>query len=333
MHLSEADLNLFVVLEVIHREGNITRAARQLNLTQPAISHALKRLRQLLHDPLFVRRGANMVPTPFTRTIIGQVRQALQILEVSLHENSPFDPAHTRRNFYLGLRDSSEAIVLPWLARRLQEAAPGVSIASVRVNRRDIETELSHGSIDLAMDIPLSVGDEIRHKWIFRDRLVVVARRGHRSIPAKLGLEAYLEQSHILVSLRRVGPGLEDVELAKLGKRRRIGVRCQHYFEACRLVSQTDMLLTMSERYARLLNTQFHNRLLPFPAQVPFLDVHLYWHASAENDPANRWLREQLEKAFTQSPRKGPSQSVPRVRREYVAAAQNLRGVMRSSPI
>jgi DNA-binding transcriptional LysR family regulator len=300
VHLSQIDLNLFVVLDAIYREGNITRAGHQLNLTQPAISHGLRRLRELLRDPLFVRQGPNMVPTPFTRTIIGQVRQALQILEVNLHENQQFDPVHTRRTFSLGLRDSSEAIVLPALVGRLQEAAPGISLASVRVNRRDLEAELANGSIDLAMDIPLSLGEDIRQKWIFRDRLVVVARSGHPRISAPLDLDTYLSETHIMVSLRRSGPGLEDTELIRLGKRRRIGLRCQHFFEACRLVSQTELLLTMPERYAQLLNTHFGNRLYPFPARVPFLDVHLYWHESAENDAANRWLRKEIEKAFAQ---------------------------------
>lgn len=300
MHLSQIDLNLFVVLDEIYREGSITRASRQLNLTQPAISHALKRLRQLLNDPLFVRKGSNMVPTPFTRTIIGQVRQALQILEVNLYENRQFDPVHTRRIFYLGLRDSSESIVLPSLVRRLQEAAPDIGIASVRVARRGMEAELANGSLDLAMDIPLTVGEDICQKWIFRDRLIVVARPGHPAISSGLDLDTYLAQTHIIVSLRRMGPGLEDVELIRLGQRRRIGLRCQHYFEACRLVSQTDMLLTMPERYAKLLNTQFKNRLWPFPAEVPVLDVHLYWHESAENDPANRWLRQEIVEAFAE---------------------------------
>lgn len=298
MHLGNVDLNLFVVLETIYREGNITRAGHQLNLTQPAISHSLRRLRALLNDPLFVRHGANMVPTPFTRTIIGQVREALQILELNLYKNQQFDPVHTRRSFSIGLRDSSEATILPALMQRLQQAAPEVSINSVRVNRRDLESELVSGSIDLALDIPLSVGDEIVHKSIFRDRIIVVARPGHPAIHSRLTLPNYLSQTHILVSLRRTGPGLEDIELTRIGKRRRVGLRCQHYFEACRLVRQTDMLLTMPERYALLLNTHFKNRLYPFPAKVPFLDVHLYWHVSAENDPSNRWLRQEIEKAF-----------------------------------
>jgi DNA-binding transcriptional LysR family regulator len=105
--------SLFVVLEAIYREGNITRAGHQLNLTQPAISHALKRLRDLLKDPLFVRRGAHMIPTPFTRNMIDQVREALQILEVNLQESHQFDPTHTRRNFHISLWEYAGTLILP----------------------------------------------------------------------------------------------------------------------------------------------------------------------------------------------------------------------------
>jgi len=124
VHLSQVDLNLFVVLEAIYREGNLTRAGLQLNLTQPAISHALKRLRDLLQDPLFVRQGPRMVPTPFTRNMIEQVRQALQILEVNLSESRNFVPENTRRNFHLSLWEYAEALILPHLLRRLARAAP-----------------------------------------------------------------------------------------------------------------------------------------------------------------------------------------------------------------
>ena len=140
MHLSQVDLNLFVVLEAIYREGNLTRAGRQLKLTQPAMSHALKRLRELLKDPLFIREGANMVPTPFSRNMINEVRQALQILEVSLYENRNFDPAHTRRNFQVGFWELMESTILPplmssWSGRQsgatwalLKSWSPGIAI-------------------------------------------------------------------------------------------------------------------------------------------------------------------------------------------------------------
>jgi DNA-binding transcriptional LysR family regulator len=297
VHLSQVDLNLFVVLEAIYREGNLTRAGRQLKLTQPAMSHALKRLRELLKDPLFIREGANMVPTPFSRNMINDVRQALQILEVNLYEDRNFDPAHTRRNFQIGFWEIMEAMILPQLSRVMAKAAPEISITTLRVKRREIETELASGSLDLVLDIPITMSDSIRQTPLFSDRVVVMARAGHPAISGELDLDTYLRQDHILVSSRRLGPSLVDAELNRKGRKRRIVLRCQHYFAACRVVSETDMLLTIPEHYAQLLNSRFNHRMYPFPLKsLQQLEIHMYWHESAENDPPNRWLREQIGK-------------------------------------
>ncbi len=308
MHLSQVDLNLFVVLEAIYREGNITRAGQQLNLTQPAISHALKRLRDLLQDPLFVRQGPHMVPTPFTRNMIEQVRQALQILEVNLSQSRNFVPEDTRRNFHLSMWEYAEALILPPLLRRLIYAAPGMSITTSRVKRRDLETELASGSVDLAIDVPMTVSDRIRHKWLLNEPFVVMARRGHPAINGALDLDTYLAQRHIQVSSRRHGPSLIDIELSRRGFRRQVFLRSQHNLTACMVVSMTDMLLTVPERHAPLLNGRSAhadsstsgrmNRVYPFPLQAPRLEAHLYWHESVENDPANRWLRQEIERVL-----------------------------------
>jgi DNA-binding transcriptional LysR family regulator len=295
VHLSQVDLNLFVVLEAIYREGNITRAGQQLNLTQPAISHALKRLRDLLQDPLFVRQGPHMVPTPFTRNMIEQVRQALQILEVNLSQSRNFVPEDTRRNFHLSLWEYAEALILPPLMRRLTQAAPGMSITTSRAKRRDLETELASGSIDLAVDIPMTTSDRIRHKWLLNEGFAVIARNGHPAIKDALDLDTYLAQRHILVSSRRYGPSLVDLELNRSGLCRQIFLRSQSNHAAGMVVSTTDMLLTLPERHAQLLNTGSVNQMLPFPLEEPRLEAHLYWHESVENDPANRWLREEIE--------------------------------------
>jgi DNA-binding transcriptional LysR family regulator len=303
VHLSQVDLNLFVVLEAIYREGNITRAGQQMNLTQPAISHALKRLRDLLQDPLFVRQGPHMVPTPFTRNMIEQVRQALQILEVNLSQSRNFVPEHTRRNFHLSLWEYAEALILPPLLRRLTHAAPGMSITTSRVKRRDLETELASGSVDLAIDIPMTMSDRTRHKWLLNEPFVVIARQGHPAIVDKLDLDTYLGQRHIQVSSRRHGPSQIDIELSRRGLRRHVFLRSQHNYTACMVVSMTDMLLTLAERHAQLLNPGLMNQVHPFPLQAPRLEAHLYWHESVENDPANRWLREEIEKALAPEPR------------------------------
>ena len=298
MHISRIDLNLFVVLDTIYREGNITRASQALKLSQPALSHALGRLRELLKDPLFVRQGSAMAPTPLVRNLIGPVRQALQTLELNVRQSQRFDPGQTHRAFHLGLRDVFEATILPALVRTVQDQAPGIELTSVRTDRRTLEADLAAGALDLALDIPLPTGDSIRQTRVFRDRLIVMARAEHPILRDELTLAGYLGQTHILVSSRRQGRGLEDFELNREGYRRRIGLRCQHYFAACRVVSQTDWLLTMPEQYARIANAQFGNRMVPFPLPTQPLDVHLYWHANVDHDPANQWLREQCIALF-----------------------------------
>jgi DNA-binding transcriptional LysR family regulator len=266
------------------------------------MSHALKRLRELLKDPLFIREGANMVPTPFSRNMINEVRQALQILEVNLYENRNFDPAHTRRDFQIGFWEIMESTILPPLMKIMAKAAPEISMTTSRVKRREIEIELASGSLDLTLDIPITMSDSIKQEPLFSDRIVVMVREGHPIGAHELDLDTYLRQDHVLVSSRRLGPSLVDAELNRKGRKRRIVLRCQHYFAACRVVSETDMLLTIPERYAQMLNGGFNNRLYPFPLKsLQQLELHMYWHESADNDPPNRWLREQIKKVVNDS--------------------------------
>jgi DNA-binding transcriptional LysR family regulator len=299
MHISRVDLNLFIVFEAIFAEGSVTRASLKLNLTQPAISHALGRLRLMFDDPLFVRQGHLMVSTPLARSIIEPVRQSLRGFEVTLNKLNRFDPASTEKEFSLALRDVLESTVLPPLMMALEREAPHARVAAVQVDRRELESELQAGTLDCAIDVLLPLASDIRHTRILADRTLVVARRGHPRLQGGITLDQYLAEEHILASSRRKGPGIEDFELSRLGLQRKIRLRCQHYFAACRVVSQTDLILTMPERYARVANQQFDNQLLPLPLEMPAWDVYLYWHANVEDDPANRWLRERLTAALT----------------------------------
>lgn len=291
MHISRLDLNLFVVLDAIYTEGNITRAARTLNLTQPAISHALGRLRQMFDDPLFVRQGSAMMPTPLTRSLIGPVRQSLKTLSASVHGAKAFDPAQAQRTFTIGFRDVLEARILRPLMVRVNREAPGVEIASVRIERGEMESDLASGALDLAVDVLTGLSDRVRRAPLTQDGLVVVARDGHPALTGGLDLAGYLAQAHVLVSSRRHGVGLEDVELARIGHQRRVLLRCQQYYAACRVVGETDLLLTMPGQYARMINRGLPTRIHPFPVEVPPIGVYLYWHENAALDPGNQWLR------------------------------------------
>lgn len=302
MHISKVDLNLFVVFDAIYTERSLTRASHKMNLTQPAISHALGRLRQLLGDPLFERQGHEMAPTPLARNIVGQVRSALRGLELTVNSAERFDPATSERSFTLAMRDVVEPNLLPPLMAAIAAQAPLVGVNVLRMARTELEGELAAGTVDAGIDVLLPLSEHIRMLRLPADDTVVFARREHPQVQGDLDLDLYLRQQHIQVSARRSGPSLEDVELSRRGLQRRIRMRCQHYYTACSVVSQTDFLLTMPARYGRVLNQQFNHQILPLPLALPVIDNHLYWHANVDHDPAHLWLRQRITEVIAALP-------------------------------
>lgn len=295
MHIERLDLNLFKVFEAILREGGITSAARALNLSQPAVSHALRRLREHLDDPLFQRQGQAMVPTPLARSLAGPIREALGGLERSIRELDRFDPRTARRRFTIAMRAPLEEQLAPPLTVRLCREAPGVDLTSTPVDWHDLRSALADGTLDLAIDVGRSLDSTIHRRLLRSDRFVVLVRPGHPALRAGgLSLADYLAAEHIRVSLRRQRPGLEDQELARRGLSRRIRLRCQHHTAACRIVRQTDLLLTMPSTYARIFNEPFGNQVCAMPIDVTPMETYLYWHADAQSDPAGQWLREMI---------------------------------------
>ena len=241
-----------------------------------------------------------MVATPLAHQAIGPIREALQQLETALHPTRRFDPAVSTKQFTVGVRDYLEPALLPRLMARLERTAPQIPINLVRAERRELERELSSGILDVAVDILLPLPDNIRRQRVITERLAVVVRKSHPKIGRRIDLDTYLAQRHILVSTRRQGPSAEDFELGRLGLQRKVWLRCQHHIAACHVVRKTELLLTMPERYAQLVNRDFHNRVLPFPIKTLTFDSYLYWHISADSDPANAWLRQQIRQALSQ---------------------------------
>jgi DNA-binding transcriptional LysR family regulator len=297
-NISRLDLNLLVVLDAIYREGGVTRAGEKLNLTQPAISHALSRLRDMFDDPLFVRQGRAMVPTPRTRSMVEPLRRSLDGLGALLSETRHFEPAAAQARFTLAMRDPVELLVVPFIMSRIAGAAPGIDLRVVQAARRNVEKGLASGALDLAVDVLLPLSESVRRQRVSADRLVVVARKDHTRIRKGLNLATYLRAEHVMVTSRRKGPGFEDLVLSERGLQRRIRLRCRNYLAAFRVVEQTDLVLTMPERYAGVLNLGFGNRVLPLPIDTPTLDLYLYWHEAVDKDPANGWLRSLLQEVF-----------------------------------
>ncbi len=290
MNLNKVDLNLFIVFDAIYTEANLTRAGQIVGITQPAVSNALARLRETFNDPLFVRTAQGMVPTPMAQNIIGPVRNALQLLRVSVQESRTFNPLQANKTFRIRMTDLTEAVVLPPLFQRLRRLAPNVKIESMLAKRRETTKELAAGRLDFAMDAPLNTDPQVRHVKLLEDRYVCAMRRGHPLAKDKLSVEEYLSLSHIHISSRRSGLGMIDLALGKMGQQRKIALRSQHYMMATQVIQHTDMAVTVPERFAR--RHDLHQ--VPLPVDIPPLETHIYWHESTDQDPANRWMREQM---------------------------------------
>lgn len=300
MNISRTDLNLFVVFEAIYSQGGVTRAAEMLHLTQPTISHALGRLRERVGDPLFVRHGQRLVPTPLAQKMIGPTREALKLFDRTLGELDGFDPATAEMPFSIGMRALMENSFFLPLVMRVNRLAPRVTLASAQLDRRRVEGHLSSGELNAAIDVFLPLGGDIRREHLLSSPSVVVARQGHPLVRGKVSLEDYLALDHILVTSRPRGAGPADVALSRDGKSRRIAARFQQINTAMRAVASSDLVLTIAESFVHRPNAWFGNQIVPVPFEAPRIDAYLYWHSNTDADPANQWLRSTIKSSIAE---------------------------------
>lgn len=289
--LARFDLNLLQIFDAIHAKGGVSAAARHLNLSQPAISHALAKLRDAFDDPLFVRQGNRLVPTPAARAIAGPIRDALRGLDAALDAAGQFDPAEATREFRIGVRLSGEMPRFSSLVTRVLGEAPHVRLASLTFRRRDLVTALGNGDLDLALDVALPADDRLCRHYLGTEPLVVVARKGHPRVAGAIDLDTYLELDHVVATARTHGPGVEDMALDRMGLSRRVAVRCQHAITAWQIIASSDMLFALSRSHAEVLNAIWPMQLVDLPLAVEPGGSYLYWHQAAEADPGLGWLR------------------------------------------
>lgn len=292
MSASRIDLNLFRVLEAVHVHGGVTAAARALHLTQPAVTHALNRLRQHFGDPLFVRQGNRVVPTERMLQVIGEVQLHLRGLQTSVQRNQPFQPRSLEAVFTIGLRDELEPAALPALVRRLAERAPGVRVTSRRVVTGELERDLLGGTLDLVIDRRHRVGARVASEPVAEEALMVAMRRDHPLAKQPLRRREYLEAAHVAVSSRS-----EAVPLYMLLHQgdldRDVHVTCQKYSTAGQVAADTDLLLTLPSAYAKSLAAVLPLVVKPLPLKLKPDPVIAYWAAARNEDPAHAWLRDE----------------------------------------
>jgi DNA-binding transcriptional LysR family regulator len=311
------DLNLLRVLDTVLAEGSLTRAARQLAMTQPAVSNAMKRLRDTLGDDLVQRSGFGIAPTARALALWPAVRAALNTLEQTLSPGE-FEATSSNTAFNLAMADATAAELMPSLIEQMERLAPNVSMRVQPLTTRDPRRLLTEGQLDLAVghfpavlaDLTLqaqSVQEASGHSATFaHDRLydgqyVCVMRKGHSlAKKAKLSLDQYCAAHHLLVSFSGRPFGFVDEALAGLSRQRRIVLTVNQFFTAGRVVARSDLLTVLPRHLVRVADAAGELIIRELPFSMPLVHVDSLWHRRSTEQPAHRWLREQVLHAARQ---------------------------------
>ncbi|MCC2614913.1 LysR family transcriptional regulator [Aestuariibacter halophilus] len=301
MNIAKVDLNLLVYLDVLLREGSVTKAANQLSITQPAMSNGLKRLRDLFNDPLLVRTSDGMTPTQRALELQPVIRDVLAKLEASIQPETDFDPATSRRTFRIMASDYAESTLLVEVIRRIGVEAPNITLDIITpsdVTFHDVE----HGKVDMAVnrfsELPLS----FHQKVVWYDTFSCVMNRSN-PIVKQFDLDRYLAGQHIWVSKTGFGVGVGvdpnevqklgwvDAELTKLGKKRDIRVFTRHYHVALQLAKAQNLIATLPSKAAHLYGEDPEVVVLEPPFDIPPIALKMAWSALLHHDAGHIWLR------------------------------------------
>jgi DNA-binding transcriptional LysR family regulator len=305
------DLNLLRVFDEVMVERNLTRAASNLAMTQPAVSNALRRLRETLGDDLVRRSGYGVEPTPVGLALWPTVRDALAQLRQSLAPGA-FDPSIASNAFVLAMADATAAKIVPPLVRILEREALGVNVRIFPLTTRDPRDLLEAGSADLAIGHFPGVLAELSaihlqentprflHQRLYDGEYVVAMRRDHPLAHAPLTLDNYCAARHLLVSFSGRPFGFVDEALSSLSRQRRVVLTVNQFFTAGQVVATTDLLTVLPRHFIGATGMEHKLALSELPLPVPAVHVDSLWQRQAEHNSAHRWLRNAVERASIQ---------------------------------
>ena len=287
------DLQLLRCFEALLAERGVSRAAAKLGLSQPAMSHALARLRTLFDDPLLARGRGGMTPTGRALALEPQVREALSAAYRLVEKRTVFRPSESRHEFTVMTAEYVEYLLLPRLIARLREEAP-----FVRVTFRSAQPEralewLERGELDFRLGWWPESAPALRAKRLMRDPLVCVARRGHPLITGAVTDEQFMGIPHVVQS-ERMGSARRAIDQAVLSRHRQLQVqfKVQDALALCNAVVHSDLIGTLPERFARALATKFPLQVLPIPMAIAEIRQAMYWHERTHNEPSHQWFRQ-----------------------------------------
>ncbi|MET1077704.1 MAG: LysR family transcriptional regulator [Pseudomonas sp.] len=290
--LRRVDLNLLIVFETLIHERSVTRAAEKLFLGQPAISAALSRLRSLFDDPLFVRTGRSMEPTPRAQEIFLLLQPALDSISTAVSKAQAFDPATAQTVFRVGLSDDVEFALLPPLLRRIRAEAPGVVLVVRRANYLLMHGLLASGEISVGVSYTEELPANAKRKTLRRSRPRLLRAD---SVPGRLSLDDYCARPHALVSFAGDLGGFIDDELAKIDKTRKVVLAVPQFNGLGTLLAGTDIVATVPDYAAEVLIAGGGLRAEDLPIETQSFELSMAWRGAQDNDPAERWLRSRIQ--------------------------------------
>jgi DNA-binding transcriptional LysR family regulator len=301
MNFGAFDLNLLRVFDALMRERSATRAGAQIGLSQPAVSQALNRLRGLLNDQLFVRRGPEMSPTPKAEALAPTIRNALAELERALSGDRTFDPAAAQRTYTILGADFVSLLIMPPLFARVSAAAPGVRLRLVDTALGEVERLLQEDAVDLAVERPLDVPGWISRERVFDSPFAIVASNANPRIaeagvqPGEaLPLDLFCTLPHALRSIDGSLSGWTDEALAAAGRERRVVLALPHFAAVVLAVGQSELIAAVPVQFARAAAAPLGLALYKAPLELSVPEISMYWHSRHDRNPAHQWLRDQV---------------------------------------
>jgi DNA-binding transcriptional LysR family regulator len=299
MELARLDLNLLLVFHHLLREKRVSAVATVLGMSQPAVSSALGRLRASLGDALFLRTQGGMVPTPYALQLAEPVATALDGLQQALQVRASFDPATSERRFTLAMTDVGEMYFLPVLMDALAQSAPSVTLKVVAVTSASLGEDMATGRTDLALGLLPQLQAGFFQQALFRQPYVCLMREGHPLAQSEeLTLPDFAAASHVRVIAAGTGHGRVDEALERQGLQRRIRLTVPHYVALGDVLSHSDLIATVPERFAQRVTRPFALTTRALPLAVDGSGIHQFWHARLHKDPGHQWLRMLVAQCF-----------------------------------
>lgn len=310
MDVEKLDLNLLRVFDALMEDGNLTRAGYRLGLSQPAMSHALGRLRKRTGDALFVRVPTGMEPTNLALRIAPSVREGLRLLEGAMEGEAKFDPATCKRTFQILMSDIGELVYLPRLVRRLKDVAPSVDIRVLQLPRESYAEAFISGEADLAIGFLPALRAGFYQQRLYTDSYVCVVREDHPRIGDAITLKQFVEESHVLIepggsrfmsmAQQNSTTSLIEQYLAERGLVRRFALRVPHFMVVPDIVQSTDLIATIPSYAIVHSRARSGLKLLTLPLEMPQFEIRQFWHQRSHDDQGNRWLRGLISELFTE---------------------------------